>query len=86
MDWVFVMWITVNSGSLTTQRMSEAQCRAAITEFDRAADPIMAYCYGPRGQVVRTEDIIDRMRRLKGRPPLAVPPPEAPKAKAATQL
>ena len=34
MDWVFVMWITIGSGSQSTQKMTELQCKAAIAELD----------------------------------------------------
>lgn len=80
MDWVFVMWITINQGSLTTQKMTEAQCKAAVTETNKNADPIMVYCYGPKGQVARSDDIPERIKRakakqLQGQPlPVPVPP------------
>lgn len=87
MEWVFVMWITINNGSLTTQKMTEPQCKAAISEMNRNADPIMVYCYGPKGQIARTDDILDRIKRakarqLQGQP---APAPEVPKAKPAGQ-
>ena len=63
MDWVFVMWITIGSGSQSTQKMTELQCKAAIAELDKTIDPIMAYCWGPKGQSIRTSDIRDRMAR-----------------------
>ena len=79
MEWVFVLWVTVNSGSLTNTRMTEAQCRAAIAEIEASPDPLMAYCVGPAGERVRTSNIADRQRRILGErlsPPGAAPAPK----------
>lgn len=73
-DWVLVVWITVHSGSLTTQKVTAAQCKAAIAMYDLAADPIMAYCFGPRGQSIKTSNILDRLRRFA--PPAPALPPQ----------
>lgn len=76
MEWVFVLWVTVNSGSLTNTKMTEAQCRAAIAEIESSVDPLMAWCVGPAGERVRTSNISERRRKFLGE----LPPPAAPPA------
>lgn len=77
MDWVFIMWITLGGGHVTTQKTTEAQCKSLIAMYEKTVDPIMAYCAGPRGETLRTSDIRDRMaKRLPPNPnggPVAAP-------------
>lgn len=64
MEWVFVMWVTVNSGSITQARMTELQCKAAVAEIESTVDPIMAWCVGPAGERLRTSNIGERRKRF----------------------
>ena len=76
MEWVFVLMVTLSQGSVTTTRMTEAQCRAAVDVYEQQADPVMAYCFGPKGQRYHTTSVPSRMARLlpKGTPPVKTKP------------
>lgn len=77
MDWVFILQITMNQGSLVSQRMTEAQCRAAVSVYEQQADPVMAYCFGPKGQKFHTSGVRERLQRYMVPPTKPDPKPKA---------
>ncbi len=82
-EWVFVLWVAINSGSLTQARMTGEQCAAAIAEIEETIDPLMAWCVGPKGERLRTSDVVARRRKRLGAltpPPDALPPAAPPVA------
>lgn len=77
MDWIFILQVTISQGSLTTQRMTEAQCKAAVEIFEKQADPVMAYCIGPKGQRFHTSGVRERIFRYSVPPTKPDPKPKA---------
>ncbi len=68
MDWILVTWIIVNSGSMTSNKVAEHQCRSYV-EFLNSQPGVLieAICIDPAGARIHSMPIAARQKAARDR-------------------
>lgn len=66
--WFFVSWIIVGGGAITSNRVTEAQCRTQIEFLNANPGALMEVtCTDPQGKMMATIPVSERQRLAKER-------------------